>query len=88
MNIINKSKILSERRCKKQMKQINGTMLQYFEWYLNEPQGLWNKVKSEAEDLSNLGITSVWLPPAYKGINGKNGLLSQFSSSRTFGKLK
>ena len=34
--------------------------------------GLWNKIKEEADDLSSLGITSVWLPPAYKGINGKN----------------
>ena len=54
------------------MKQINGTMLQYFEWYLNEPRGLWNRIKEEAEDLVDLGITSVWLPPAYKGIAGKN----------------
>ena len=54
------------------MKQINGTMLQYFEWYLNVPEGLWNKIRREAQDLPNLGITSVWLPPAYKGIGGKN----------------
>lgn len=54
------------------MKQINGTILQYFEWYLDVPEGLWNKIKDESEDLNRLGITSVWLPPAYKGINGKN----------------
>ena len=54
------------------MKQINGTMLQYFEWYMDVPEGLWNKIKSETEDISRLGITSVWLPPAYKGIGGKN----------------
>ena len=33
----------------KQMKQINGTMLQYFEWYLDVPEGLWNKIKKETE---------------------------------------
>ena len=54
------------------MKQINGTMLQYFEWYLNEPKGLWNKIKEDSSILPSLGITSVWLPPAYKGINGKD----------------
>ena len=54
------------------MKQINGTMLQYFEWYLNEPEGLWNKVIKEAKEISDLGITAVWLPPAYKGIGGIN----------------
>ena len=53
-------------------KDINGTLMQYFEWFLNEPEGLWNKVIKEAQNLSNLGITSVWLPPAFKGIGGKN----------------
>ena len=56
----------------KQLKQINGTMMQYFEWYLDVEEGLWNKVADDAENLSNLGITSVWLPPAYKGMAGKN----------------
>ena len=54
------------------MKQINGTMLQYFEWNMDVPGGLWNKIKSESEDIARLGITSAWLPPAYKGIGGKN----------------
>ena len=54
------------------MKQINGTILQYFEWYLNEPEGLWNKIIKDAKEISDLGITAVWLPPAYKGIGGKN----------------
>ena len=66
-NLIGKRK-----KMEKQMKQINGTILQYFEWYLDVPEGLWNKIRNEAEDLSKLGITSLWLPPAYKGINGKN----------------
>ena len=54
------------------MKQINGTMVQYFEWYLQVEEGLWNKVAKEAENLEDLGITSVWLPPAFKGIGGKD----------------
>jgi len=54
------------------MVQMNGTMLQYFEWYMDVPDGLWNKIKNESDTLVRLGITSVWLPPAYKGIGGKN----------------
>ena len=48
----------------------NGTIMQYFEWYLPERSKLWNKVKDEAENLANVGITAVWLPPAYKGKDG------------------
>ncbi|MBZ4683638.1 MAG: glycosidase [Fusobacteriales bacterium] len=48
----------------------NGTMMQYFEWYLPNDGSLWNKVASEASTLSNMGITALWLPPAYKGQAG------------------
>ncbi len=51
---------------------INGVIIQYFEWYMNCNQNLWNKVSSEAEKLEEMGITAVWLPPAYKGIGGKD----------------
>ncbi len=54
------------------MKKINGIMMQYFEWYMECNQDLWNQVAKEAENLSKLGITSLWLPPAYKGIGGKD----------------
>lgn len=54
------------------MKQLNGTIIQYFEWYLNCKEGLWNRIKLDAENLASLGITAAWLPPAYKGIGGKN----------------
>lgn len=54
------------------MKKINGIIMQYFEWYLECEQNLWNKIKEEAEKLSRVGITALWLPPAYKGIGGKN----------------
>ncbi|TDT69884.1 alpha-amylase [Hypnocyclicus thermotrophus] len=49
---------------------INGTMMQYFEWYLPNDGSLWNKVASESSTLSNMGITALWLPPAYKGQAG------------------
>ena len=54
------------------MKKINGTIIQYFEWYLQTKQNFWNLVAQNAEDLSKLGITAIWLPPAYKGIGGKD----------------
>ena len=29
-----------------------------------------NRLKNDAKHLSDIGITLVWLPPAYKGANG------------------
>ncbi|MEE1943581.1 alpha-amylase [Pedobacter sp. KR3-3] len=48
----------------------NPTLIQYFHWYYNEADNLWTKVKKEAENLATMGITGLWLPPAYKGTNG------------------
>ena len=50
----------------------NGTMIQYFHWYYPNDESLWKKVKEEAANLAKLGITAVWLPPAYKGTAGKD----------------
>ena len=50
----------------------NKTMFQFFDWYVNPENGLWNKLAADAEMLAALGITAVWLPPAYKGTKGKN----------------
>ena len=54
------------------MKKINGIIMQYFEWYMDCHQNLWNQVKENAEELSKIGITALWLPPAYKGMGGKD----------------
>jgi len=54
------------------MKKINGIIMQYFEWYMDCYQNLWNQVKENAEELSKIGITALWLPPAYKGMGGKD----------------
>ena len=54
------------------MKKINETMMQYFEWYLKPEDNLWQKTVAQAEYLSSLGITAIWLPPAYKGAAGIN----------------
>ncbi len=49
----------------------NDTMMQYFEWYLPSDSTLWNKLTKEAKHLENIGLTHLWLPPAYKGAGGK-----------------
>jgi len=49
---------------------INGTIMQYFEWYL-EPGFLWKQLKEHSKQLSAEGITAVWIPPAYKGMSGQ-----------------
>ncbi|WP_276483851.1 alpha-amylase [Paraflavitalea pollutisoli] len=50
----------------------NGTMFQYFHWYIPNDGSLWNQVKEDAEHLARLGVNSVWLPPFYKGKEGAN----------------
>lgn len=52
------------------MSDPNGVMMQYFHWYTPEDGSLWNQVLENAEELAELGITSLWLPPAYKGVGG------------------
>ena len=46
---------------------INKTMMQYFEWYLPNDGLWWKRCAAKAQNLAALGITGVWLPPAYKG---------------------
>nr|WP_233516710.1 alpha-amylase [Paenibacillus curdlanolyticus] len=45
----------------------NGTIMQYFEWYLPNDGAHWNRLNNDAQNLKNVGITAVWIPPAYKG---------------------
>ncbi len=45
----------------------NETMMQYFEWYLPNDGLWWKRCAAKAGNLRDLGITRVWLPPAYKG---------------------
>ena len=52
------------------MSDPNGVMMQYFHWYCPEDGSLWNQVAEKASDLAKAGITSLWLPPAYKGTGG------------------
>ena len=50
---------------------INGVMMQYFEWYL-ESGVLWKQMKEQAGQLADDGITALWIPPACKGMAGKD----------------
>ncbi|MBO9660002.1 MAG: alpha-amylase [Chitinophagaceae bacterium] len=45
-------------------------MMQFFQWYHPNDGSLWNEVHDQAEYLASLGIDAVWLPPAYKGVEG------------------
>ena len=47
-------------------KNVNRTIIQYFEWYVEGNHVLWNKCRAQAKRLAEFGITDVWLPPAYK----------------------
>lgn len=50
----------------------NGVMFQYFEWNLPDDGQLWNQLARDAKHLAENGVTSVWIPPAYKGGNTQN----------------
>ena len=54
------------------MNKLNETLMQYFEWYLPSDRNFWNIVSNNARYLSDIGVTGVWLPPAYKGTSGRN----------------
>ena len=44
----------------------NGVMMQYFEWHLPNDGKLWKQIKEDASHLRDIGVTAVWIPPAYK----------------------
>lgn len=52
------------------MKEYNGAMMQFFHWYTPADGSLWRQLAEKVASLSEAGITSVWLPPAYKGAAG------------------
>ncbi len=46
------------------------TLLQAFHWYTPEGGGHWADLAAKAADLAAMGLTDLWLPPAYKGAAG------------------
>lgn len=52
------------------MTQQNQLILQGFEWNLINDGKHWVRLKTLAKELKDMGITSIWIPPAYKGAKG------------------
>lgn len=52
----------------------NQTLIQYFHWYYHEEDQLWVKVAKASEALAGMGITGIWLPPAYKASGGEHAM--------------
>jgi len=52
------------------MQEYNGAMMQTFHWYTPADGSFWNRLAAEAPALAGAGVTSLWLPPAYKGAGG------------------
>lgn len=50
----------------------NPIILQAFQWELPADGKHWQLLQEKAQELSCLGVTGVWLPPAYKGSAGIN----------------
>jgi alpha-amylase len=46
------------------------TLVQFFHWYYPVGGTLWDEASAKAASLADMGITDVWLPPAYKGASG------------------
>ena len=58
---------LSASPARAQDGKVNGTIFQYFEWNLPNDGNHWTRLSSDAAHLQSVGITAVWIPPAYKG---------------------
>ena len=50
----------------------NQTLMQYFEWYLPHDGKHWERLTNDAEHLANLGISHIWMPPAFKATHEKD----------------
>lgn len=52
--------------------KINGVMLQAFDWDYPADGSFYRKFSERLEDLANLGISGVWMPPAAKGTSDQD----------------
>lgn len=60
---------------------INGVMIQYFEWNLPDDGKHWIRLKNDAEHLKEIGVSAVWIPPAYKGTSSSDVGYGAYDSS-------
>ena len=51
---------------------MNGVMIQYFEWNLPDDGKHWERLKNDATHLKEIGVSAVWIPPAYKGTSSSD----------------
>lgn len=49
-------------------------LLQSFQWYTPGGGRHWREMERRAEEIAAMGITHVWLPPAYKGASGPDSV--------------
>lgn len=54
------------------MVEENYCLLQGFEWNVPADQKHWIRLKNAMQDLKNVGVNNVWIPPACKGSGGTN----------------
>ncbi|MEO5684875.1 MAG: alpha-amylase [Chitinophagaceae bacterium] len=52
------------------MLETNKTIFQFFHWYYSTEGNLWVHAAAQAPQLATLGVSHVWLPPAYKSAYG------------------
>ncbi len=55
---------------KKPEAEFNGTLMQYFHWYLPGDGTHWQQLRENAQALAQVGISALWLPPACKAFGG------------------
>ncbi len=71
---INRKKVATMSDATTDSKIENGTMLQAFSWYMPADGRHWSRLAKMAPSLARMGITAVWLPPAYKTADGDHGV--------------
>ena len=74
--LVNPQKELDKSVTKVSLKAGNtkGVMMQGFYWDVPEGGTWWDHLSGKVSDWSNAGITSVWLPPASKGMTGATSM--------------
>lgn len=50
----------------------NPIAIQYFEWYLPADGEHWKRLAADVEQLKSMGVSGVWIPPAYKGMSDQD----------------
>ena len=49
------------------MTEAGPLILQTFAWDMAPDAGHWRSLAERAQEIADLGVTVIWLPPAYKG---------------------